>query len=157
MRHLLILAVTTGLLTGCASMTGHKQDVGTLLGAATGAGLAADWTSGSDGGGRVMAIAAGTLVGSMVGSEIGKALDEQDRMRMARARQQALEHYPSGRSSTWQNPDTGHRGAVTPQPAYQNDRGQYCREFTQEIEIGGEVQEGYGTACRQPDGSWKII
>ena len=33
----------------------------------------------------------------------------------------------------------------------------YCREFTQTISIGGKIQQGYGTSCRQPDGSWKII
>ena len=26
----------------------------------------------------------------------------------------------------------------------------------QTITVGGEVQQGYGTACRQPDGTWKI-
>ncbi len=31
-----------------------------------------------------------------------------------------------------------------------------CREFTRDIQIGGKVQQGYGTACRQPDGSWKV-
>ena len=39
---------------------------------------------------------------------------------------------------------------------YQNQSGQYCREFTQTIQVGGESQQGHGTACRQPDGSWKI-
>lgn len=32
----------------------------------------------------------------------------------------------------------------------------YCREFTQQIRIGNDVQESYGTACLQPDGSWRI-
>ena len=33
----------------------------------------------------------------------------------------------------------------------------YCREYTQVFEIGGEREEGYGTACRQPDGTWQIV
>lgn len=33
----------------------------------------------------------------------------------------------------------------------------YCREFAQTFTIDGETQSGYGTACLQPDGSWKII
>lgn len=33
----------------------------------------------------------------------------------------------------------------------------YCREFTRNIVVGGVVQQGYGNACRQPDGSWQII
>lgn len=33
----------------------------------------------------------------------------------------------------------------------------YCREFTKEIKVGNQIQEGYGTACMQPDGSWKVV
>lgn len=33
----------------------------------------------------------------------------------------------------------------------------YCREYTQPVNVGGKQQEGYGTACMQPDGSWQII
>jgi hypothetical protein len=32
----------------------------------------------------------------------------------------------------------------------------YCREFQKQIIIDGKVERGYGVACRQPDGSWKI-
>lgn len=35
--------------------------------------------------------------------------------------------------------------------------GEYCREYTKPVRIGGERQESYGTACRQPDGSWRIV
>lgn len=33
----------------------------------------------------------------------------------------------------------------------------YCREFTQDVTIGGKVKKSYGTACMQPNGAWKII
>ncbi len=42
-------------------------------------------------------------------------------------------------------------------PGYQNDNGQYCREYNALVYVGGQKQSGYGTACYQPDGSWKII
>jgi hypothetical protein len=32
-----------------------------------------------------------------------------------------------------------------------------CREFEQTIMIGGQPQQAYGTACRQQDGTWKIV
>jgi hypothetical protein len=32
----------------------------------------------------------------------------------------------------------------------------YCREFTQTVTIGNKTQQGWGTACLQPDGSWQI-
>lgn len=33
----------------------------------------------------------------------------------------------------------------------------YCREYTTQTTIAGKRQQTYGTACRQPDGSWRII
>ena len=40
---------------------------------------------------------------------------------------------------------------------YQASNGSYCREYQQEITIDGKPQRSYGTACRQPDGSWKVV
>lgn len=34
---------------------------------------------------------------------------------------------------------------------------EYCREYNQTFTIGKKTQKGYGTACLQPDGSWKIV
>jgi hypothetical protein len=33
----------------------------------------------------------------------------------------------------------------------------YCREFQTQTVVAGQVQPSYGTACQQPDGSWKIV
>ena len=33
----------------------------------------------------------------------------------------------------------------------------YCREFQREVVIAGVPQQAYGTACLQPDGSWKVV
>lgn len=35
--------------------------------------------------------------------------------------------------------------------------GEYCREYTKTVTVGGKLQSSYGTACLQPDGDWKII
>jgi hypothetical protein len=35
--------------------------------------------------------------------------------------------------------------------------GRYCREFQQEVTIGGRSEDAYGTACRNPDGSWEVV
>lgn len=32
----------------------------------------------------------------------------------------------------------------------------YCREYTEHVDIGGRLTESYGTACLEPDGSWHI-
>ncbi|MBE0617447.1 MAG: hypothetical protein IH608_05920, partial [Proteobacteria bacterium] len=59
-------------------------------------------------------------------------------------------------SVAWQNPDTRTAYEVTPLATYQEgDR--YCREYTATARIAGEPQQIYGTACRQPDGSWELV
>src|SRR5919109_946604 len=138
------------LLMGCES-TGPKSAVGGLGGAAAGGLLAAAL------GGKGTAIAAGTILGGLVGGAIGDRLDAADRQRANAAAAQALESTPSGQSVAWRNPDSGNTGAVTPVRTYQTATGQYCREYTQTITIGGEKHKSYGTACREPDGSWKIV
>lgn len=32
-----------------------------------------------------------------------------------------------------------------------------CREFRQQVQIGNNIEQAYGTACLQPDGAWKIV
>lgn len=40
---------------------------------------------------------------------------------------------------------------------YQTQSGQYCREYQSSVRVGGQMQYGYGTACQQPDGSWRVV
>lgn len=49
--------------------------------------------------------------------------------------------------------------AAAPAAAY--DRGgygggDYCREYTRQVMIGGRMETSYGMACLQPDGQWLI-
>ena len=138
------------VLMGCES-TGPKTAVGGLGGAAAGGLLAAAL------GGKGTGIAAGTILGGLIGGAIGNRMDAADQQKANEAASRALESVPSGQSVAWRNPDSGNSGAVTPVRTYQTSTGQYCREYTQTINIGGEKHQSYGTACRQPDGSWKIV
>ena len=79
-----------------------------------------------------------------------------DRQKQQRATEHALENVPSGVSSAWRNPDSGNQGETIPKRTYQRHDGSYCREFTQTVRIGERSEEAYGTACRQPDGTWKL-
>lgn len=45
---------------------------------------------------------------------------------------------------------------VTP-PASAAAPGQECREYQTQTMIDGRPQPSHGTACRQPDGTWRII
>lgn len=71
--------------------------------------------------------------------------------------QGALENNRTNQASTWVNPDTGVSEAVVPVRTFESDQGQPCREFQRTIIIGGREEQGYGTACRQPDGTWHIV
>jgi hypothetical protein len=44
------------------------------------------------------------------------------------------------------------------EPAPQPLAGQpNCREYTTNVEVAGQPQQGYGVACQQPDGTWRIV
>ena len=151
---IVLIAVITFIVTGCAPHTGPKEGAGTLLGAGAGALLGSQVGGGK---GRLVAVAIGTLAGAMVGQELGRSLDKADQIAMQQNAQYALEHAPTNTSTPWRNPDTGHSGQITPIETYQSSSGQYCREYQQTVWVGGQEQQAYGTACRQPDGTWKIV
>ena len=120
-RKFLVVGVLATMLAACQQDAGTKQTFGTILGAAGGALIGAQFGSGT---GQLAAVAAGTLVGAMVGSSVGKSLDRADRAAMQRNTQQSLETSESGNTTSWRNPDSGHSGTVTPEPAYQSSAGQ---------------------------------
>ena len=67
---------------------------------------------------------------------------------------QALERVETGRTVVWRNPDNGRDYRVTPTKTYRSG-GEYCREYTTTVIIGGRSERAQGRACRQPDGSWR--
>jgi surface antigen len=134
--------------------TGPKEGGGALIGAGLGGLAGSQIGSGS---GKLAATGAGVLLGALLGSQAGKSLDRADRLYAERSTHSALETGRSGQPVAWSNPDSGHSGTIIPQPAYQNTTGQYCREYQQTVSVGGQQQQAYGTACRQPDGTWKVV
>ena len=152
-RPLCIAILSIGLLAGCETGSGNNEAAGTVLGAAIGIGLGA--LAGHDA--RPATMTMGAIIGGAAGNHFGRQLDEADRIKMQQAQSAALESGRSYDTAGWYNPDTGNRGSVTPQPAYRNDDGQYCREYIETVIIDGREQQAYGKACRQPDGSWKIL
>ncbi len=146
----LVAALT---MAGCASDAGPNQTGGALAGAALGGLLGSQFGRGD---GRLAMTALGTLAGAAIGGNIGKRLDEVDRTKMREAEQRAYSA-PINETIIWNNPNTGHSGTVTPVRDGRRPSGEYCREFQSEITVGGEREKGFGTACRQPDGSWKIV
>lgn len=142
-------------LSACQSMEGkgNKEVLGGASGAVIGGILGSQVGGGS---GRLWATGAGVLIGALAGSEIGASLDKADRMYAAQAGQEA-QTAPIGETISWNNPDSGNYGSVTPVRDGQSTSGRYCREYQQTIVVGGKEQSAYGTACQQPDGSWEIV
>lgn len=136
---------------GGGSDFGPKTGIGAALGAAGGGLL------GAAAGGSAAGIAAGVLLGGLLGGATGSVLDDRDKRTASTTTQQALESKPSGSTTAWRNPDTGNSGSVTPVRTFQANNGQYCREYEQSVTIGGKPQKSYGTACRQPDGTWQLV
>ena len=139
---------------GCQTLADATSDnpkavLGGLGGAALGAGIAALAH------GNPAAIVASAIGGALLGGYIGHRLDKKDKEIAELAAAQAFESNRTGQASSWQNPDSGNSGTITPTRTYQSE-GHYCREYQQTITVGGEKHQAYGTACRQPDGSWQI-
>jgi surface antigen len=155
LRTIALAVIVTLALSACAQ-TGEtvrnnpKTTWGGMLGAA-GGGLIAAAAGASPAG-----IVGGVLIGGLIGGAVGNALDQKDKEMAQQAAQRAFENSRSGESSAWQNPDSGNSGSITPTRTYQAPSGQYCREYQQDIVVGGKVEKTYGTACRQANGSWQI-
>ncbi len=136
--------ISLTLLMGCQPT---KRDTGAVIGGIAGGILGKQVGGGS---GRTIAIITGTLLGAYAGSVIGQQMDENDRYRT----HQALEAVPTRQHSRWKNPDTGTEYTVTPTRTYRTPSGP-CRDYTTEAIIDGRQEIVYGTACRQPDGTWQ--
>ncbi len=149
--RLVALLLLVVLATSCETMQNNpKAFLGGAGGAAAGGLIAAA------AGGGAAGIVGGVLLGGLLGGAIGNHLDNKDKELAARNAQASFETARTGQTTGWQNPDSGNSGTITPTRTYQAPSGGYCREYQQQITVGGEKQQSYGTACRQPDGSWKI-
>ena len=153
-RKLTAAALVAASLGGCQNWEhGQKETAGTVIGGVGGAVVGSQFGKGT---GRLAATAAGTLLGAWIGNEVGKSLDRADQQYAAQSANTALERYPDGQTSSWKNPNSGHSGATTPVRTYETAQGP-CREYQTSVVIDGRTQTAYGTACRQPDGSWHVV
>jgi surface antigen len=155
MKHLIKVAICVLALSSCTQPgVGPKEAGGTLVGAGVGGLIGSKFGSGT---GKLVTTGLGVLLGGLMGNEVGKSLDRADQLAMTQVTLQSLNTGQPGQVFTWSNPQTGHYGTVVPLHTYTSLEGSYCREYQQTIFVGGEAQHAYGTACRQPDGSWQII
>lgn len=133
-------------IAGCQSTLTQEQS-GMVIGGLLGGALGSEFGRGD---GRTAAVILGTLVGVAVGGAVGRSMQERDRRMTA----QALETVRTGVPSQWVNPDTGNRYVVVPTRTFGDEQGP-CREYQMRAVVGGKSEQIWGTACRQPDGSWR--
>jgi surface antigen len=152
---LTIMAVAALSLTACETMydSGNKQKIGAASGAIIGGILGSKVGKGN---GQLWATGAGVLIGGLLGSEVGASLDRADRTYLGRANTQA-QTAPLGERVSWNNPESGNHGYVTPTRDGYSTNGRYCREYEQTIYVGGREQTATGTACQNNDGTWEIV
>lgn len=119
--------------------------IGGVLGGVVGAQV-------GEGSGKTAATIVGTIVGAAIGGAVGRSMDQSDRLKTAHT----LETVRTGVPSRWRNPDTGNQYTIVPTRTYETTEGP-CREYTVDAVIGGKKEKVHGTACRQADGSWRVV
>lgn len=147
----LAAALAATLSLGACAGAGPNQQVGGLSGALIGGAIGSQFGGGT--GERIAAGVLGAAIGGLIGGQIGANLDAEQQRRAYLAQQQAFAA-PPGRPVRWERDDA--YGEVVAFEPVRTSRG-FCREYQHTIYIGGRPQQAYGTACRQPDGSWQIV
>jgi surface antigen len=156
------IAVVAVSLAACAAPSerqpgevgaANKTTAGTLLGAVGGGLLGSQVGHGK---GTLIAVGAGTLLGAFLGKSVGESLDRAD-VNYANQAQTKAHAAPIGQQITWSNPESGNSGTITPRREGNDTNGNYCREYQQTVQVGGKTEQAFGTACRQPDGTWKVV
>jgi len=147
------VVVLAGSLAACQG-AGDKEVGGTVVGAALGGLLGSQFGSGA---GQLAATAAGVAIGGFIGNQVGQSLDRADQAYHQQANQQAW-NAPTGTTSSWNNPQTGASGAVTPTSGYYRDsQGRPCRDMQHQVSYpDGSTENRVITECQNPDGTWEI-
>lgn len=127
----------------------NRDLLGAVLGGVAGGAIGAGVVKGDN---RTAAIVGGTIIGAIIGGVIGGRMDRVDQNCIG----QALEHAEDGQQVRWRNPN-GYEYEVEPRRTYTGAGGQYCREYTTTAIVGGRAERVYGTACRNDDGSWRLV
>lgn len=155
MKHFVAaIVIPATLLSGLAACDNHE--IGTIAGAAGGA--AAGRAIGGDGTGGYVGLILGAIAGGYLGGKVADWLTSRDHAQMAQTTNKALETGKSGATYNWANSESGNKGSVTPQQSYKTQDGTTCRDFSSSVTSAqGQQASGSGVACKQADGTWRIV
>jgi surface antigen len=127
----------------------NRDVIGAVIGGVAGGVIGSHVGKGSD---RTVATIGGAIAGVLIGGAIGRSMDKADHACVAQTLEQARARQPVA----WSNPAGGHY-RVVPLEGYEDHQGRICRDYRTTATIEGRQQGIYGTACRQPDGSWQRV
>ncbi len=152
-KFLVGTALVAGLMaSGATPSQAENELLGGLLGGAAGAGVGA-----AVGGGK------GAAIGGILGLGIGALGANQLSKQKQRQPTYVAPPPPAYQQGYAPPPPTAYQQSgqgVAPQPAPSAQAAfdtSYCREYTTTPVIDGTEQKSHGTACRQADGTWRIV
>jgi surface antigen len=89
--------------------------------------------------------------------ELYQGLNDRDVTLAAGLLQETLEGAPDGATRSWLNPDSGHRGTITPTRTYLSAAGTFCREYREELVVGEQTGRFQHSACRDDGARWRWL
>lgn len=106
---------------------------------------------------RGLGTVAGVILGGVAGSQLARSGDDCDQYYASYAYQDAFDNPRPNQRVRWRNDRSGNYGYVQAADVYRDRRGNDCRNYEQEIYVNGRRQIAEGVACRNRDGSWRIV
>jgi surface antigen len=101
-----------------------------------------------------------SLTGSLQRAPAVKPVDDlppEDDLVFARAAvSEVMSKGGKDASVSWENPQTGSRGTVTPIATARSEEGTTCHEFLASFEREGSSSWMQGEACRASKGKWEV-
>jgi surface antigen len=134
--------------------------VGTGLGGLVGGLIGNQFGKGS---GNTAATIGGVILGGIAGNAIAKDACQdkrQDAHYYNNAYYDSFNDPQEDERYEWTNPYTSNHGYVSAGEYYDEGYQDFdgpCREFTQSVYIDGRPEQATGVACRQQDGTWRIV
>ncbi|MDD4616100.1 MAG: glycine zipper 2TM domain-containing protein [Alphaproteobacteria bacterium] len=150
LAFIVIFSLTT--LSVDAARADSAELIGTGLGMAMGGLVGSQFGKGS---GQLVSTGVGVAVGGAIGNSIVQDMEKEPSYAPST-------YAPSGEPApvVFNSYTPNYVAPPAPPPASPTtyvDKDTYCRPYSQEIKIDGQVQESFGTACLQPDGTWRIV
>ncbi len=150
MRNSVLIAGAAALLLCGCNGGGSRIVTGAIPGANPGKVIGSPISTGA-GEARV-----GPVEGALIGADVGRSLSDSERALALKAEYEALEYGRAGEETSWQSPSGSVNGTIRVGSVSQVNSLD-CREYTHNIAVGGRMRVVHGTACREPNGVWRVM